>query len=509
MRVFWSFVFFVAFGIVGTVRVSSQTTEFTYQGSLQNSSAPANGNFDFEFLLFDSLTGGVQQGATLARSTVAVTGGTFSVKLDFGSQFPGAQRFLEIHVRSAAVGSFIPLLPRQSISNSPYAVQSLNAATATTAANATNALIAGNVTGVVAVANGGTGSATQNFVDLSSNQNVGGTKTFTNPIVGDGSQLSNINGANIANNTITASALATNTFPNNQNLSLLGQRRWDLLEKQVTVGSTPLVDAFDGTNIWVTSFGNPIVTRLRASDGACVGTCTFVTGGLANGIVFDGANLWFSITGNNVSKLRASDGAILGTFPVGTNPQGLAFDGANIWTANNNSNNVTKIRASDGVLQGTFPVGGSPNAIEFDGTNVWVTNGSGNSVTKLRASDGSLQGTFTVGAGPNGVAFDGANIWVALGGSANVTKLRASDGACVGTCTFAVGFVPIGVAFDGANIWVVNSNSNTVTKLRASDGTLLGTFAVGTLPRGVAFDGANVWVVNANSNSVTRLPVFP
>ena len=42
------------------------------------------------------------------------------------------------------------------------------------------------------------------------------------------------------------------------------------------------------------------------------------------------------------------------SFPVGTYAYGVAFDGANIWVANNGSNNVTKLRASDGALQGTF-----------------------------------------------------------------------------------------------------------------------------------------------------------
>ena len=38
---------------------------------------------------------------------------------------------------------------------------------------------------------------------------------------------------------------------------------------------------------------------------------------------------------------------------------GVAFDGANIWVANGGSNTVTKLRASDGALQGTFSVGSS------------------------------------------------------------------------------------------------------------------------------------------------------
>ena len=40
------------------VIVSAQTTEFTYQGSLKDNAAPANANYDFEFALFDALSGG-------------------------------------------------------------------------------------------------------------------------------------------------------------------------------------------------------------------------------------------------------------------------------------------------------------------------------------------------------------------------------------------------------------------------------------------------------------------
>ena len=133
--------------LMTVIAVSSfaQTTEFSYQGSLQNSSAPATGNFDFEFALFDSLTGGLQLGTTLTRSSVAVANGTFAVKLDFGGQFPGANRFLEIRVRQAGGGAFTPLSPRQSVASTPYALQSLNATNATTANSATNATQLGGV----------------------------------------------------------------------------------------------------------------------------------------------------------------------------------------------------------------------------------------------------------------------------------------------------------------------------------------------------------------------------
>src|ERR1700733_1541149 len=84
-----------------TFATSAQTTAFTYQGSLKDGSAAANGNYDFEFGLFDAVSGGNQLGSTLSRNTVAVANGIFAVKLDFGSVFPGADRYLEIRVRLA------------------------------------------------------------------------------------------------------------------------------------------------------------------------------------------------------------------------------------------------------------------------------------------------------------------------------------------------------------------------------------------------------------------------
>src|SRR6266700_6447783 len=92
--------------------VQAQTTEFTYQGSLKDGANPATGNYDFEVLLFDSVSGGSQVGSTLTKLSVPVSNGTFAIKLDFGGQYPGADRFLEIHVRTAGGGSFTLLTPR-------------------------------------------------------------------------------------------------------------------------------------------------------------------------------------------------------------------------------------------------------------------------------------------------------------------------------------------------------------------------------------------------------------
>jgi hypothetical protein len=232
----------------------------------------------------------------------------------------------------------------------------------------------------------------------------------------------------------------------------------------------------------------------------------YFVGGLPRTAAFDGTNVWVTNSfDGTVRKLRATDGAVLGTFAVGNSPDEIAFDGANIWVTNNVDGTVSKLRASDGAQQGgPFAVGTAPIGIAFDGANIWVANEGSNTVSKLRASDGAQQGgPFAVGTNPFGIAFDGANVWVTNMGSSNVSKLRASDGALLGT--FNVGSSPRGLAFDGANIWVANNGNNNVSELRASDGTVLGTLPVDTTPRGVAFDGANIWVVNNGANTVSKL----
>ena len=98
----------------------------------------ANGNYDFQFALFDASGGGAQIGLPLTRTSVAVANGVFTVQLDFGAgAFPGANRFLEIGVRTAGGGSFTTLSPRQQITAASYGIRTLSAASADTATNAT------------------------------------------------------------------------------------------------------------------------------------------------------------------------------------------------------------------------------------------------------------------------------------------------------------------------------------------------------------------------------------
>lgn len=168
----------------------------------------ANGNYDMEFRLFDTPTvgSGTQIGVTQTRSSVPVASGIFTVQLGFGDAdiYDTTRLYLEVSVKPAGSGAGLTTLaPRQLVTSAPTAIQARNAKTADNAANSnslggvaassylqTNGngsgltnLNADSITsGVLPIANGGTGSATKNFVDLISNQSVGGNKSFVNSV---------------------------------------------------------------------------------------------------------------------------------------------------------------------------------------------------------------------------------------------------------------------------------------------------------------------------------------
>src|ERR1700722_12735682 len=112
--------------------IFAQGTAFNYQGRLfvdrdrgdggnhegglnLNGGNPVNGtNFAMLFALFDDPTNGNVLG-TQEIVGVSVNEGFYTVQLDFGTNFPGADRWLEISVQEKNGGAFVMLSPRQKL----------------------------------------------------------------------------------------------------------------------------------------------------------------------------------------------------------------------------------------------------------------------------------------------------------------------------------------------------------------------------------------------------------
>jgi hypothetical protein len=100
-----------------------QLPDFVYQGRLQQSGAPANGNFDLAFALYDAPSGGNQVGATINEAGYPVDDGIFSISLSFPGAFTGTQLYLQVSVEGT------PMLPRQPVATLPVAQFSLSGTT--------------------------------------------------------------------------------------------------------------------------------------------------------------------------------------------------------------------------------------------------------------------------------------------------------------------------------------------------------------------------------------------
>jgi len=106
---------------------------FTYQGRLIDANEPADGLYDLQLRLYDSLAGGTQVGSTLDANEVDVNDGYFTLLLEFGSAaaiFDGNARWLEIGVREGALEDpnvYTVLVPRQELTPTPYALYAANA----------------------------------------------------------------------------------------------------------------------------------------------------------------------------------------------------------------------------------------------------------------------------------------------------------------------------------------------------------------------------------------------
>ena len=174
----------------------AQGTAFTYQGRLNDGGNAYIGNAEFQATLWDAVSGGSQIAANApAQIVVGVTNGLFVLPLDFGANFPGANRWLQLEVRTI-IGSLTPLTPRQPLTPTPYAI---------TASNLSGTLPAAQLSGAVASAN--LAGAYSSVLTLNN---------AANSFSGSGAGLTALNASELASGTVPDARLAGNVARTNQ-----------------------------------------------------------------------------------------------------------------------------------------------------------------------------------------------------------------------------------------------------------------------------------------------------
>jgi hypothetical protein len=138
---------------------------------------------NFQFGLWDALSGGTQLGTTQTVPSVSVSNGLFTVTLNSGSEFGanafiGEARWLATFVQCTGDGSYNPLSPRQPVSPAPFAfaLPGLYTQQNTTSPNVIGGYVGNSVTGgaVGATIGGGGASGMVNQVSASYSTVAGG-----------------------------------------------------------------------------------------------------------------------------------------------------------------------------------------------------------------------------------------------------------------------------------------------------------------------------------------------
>lgn len=294
----------------------------------------------------------------------------------------------------------------------------------------------------------------------------------------------------------------------------------------------------DGTNLFVTDFGNYTVRKVIITTGevtTLAGTAgswnsTDGTGAAARfgspyGIITDGTNLFVTeLFSNTIRKVAIATGTV--TTLAGTawasgstdgagaaarfySPRGITTDGANLYVADTTNNTIRKVAISTGAvttLAGKASIGSTdgigtaakfyyPGGITTDGTNLFVTDSSNMTIRKMVIATGAV----TTLAGTAGTA-----------------------GSTDGTGVAARFYHPYGITTDGTNLFVADPISNTLRKIVIATGVVttvagtawvsgavdgLGPAASFDHPECITTDGANLFVTDTSNNTIRKVVI--
>jgi hypothetical protein len=188
------FLLILGLWLTAAVVARGQGTVFTYQGRLTDTGNAYTGSAEFQATLWSVASGGTAL-ASNSPIIVSVTNGLFVLPLNFGANFSGADRWLQLEVRTA-IGPFNLLTPRQQITPTPYAI---------TASNLSGLLPAGQLSGPLASTN--LAGAYSSVLTLNN---------AANSFSGSGAGLTALNASQLTSGTVPDARLASNVARTNQ-----------------------------------------------------------------------------------------------------------------------------------------------------------------------------------------------------------------------------------------------------------------------------------------------------
>ena len=433
---------------------SGQGTAFLYQGQLANGGSPANGNYNFTFVLYDALTNGIPVSYPLTNYDVAVNNGLFSTTLDFGTnEFTGPGVWLQIGVCTNGQAAFTTLSPLQPVLPTPYAIF------ANSASNLVGVLPASQLSGTLPAT---AFSGYTNTVALTNGANI-----FAGNFNGNGAYVTNVNVTNLTG-VLADSQLPNNTAYVNTNQTFTGN------------------NTFNGNNVFTNLYGNSF-------------SGSFFGNGLVGWVVVSNTSVQAQI---DHGYLLTNSQLVTVTLPTNANPGDIvriACAGSGGWQLGQNANQsvignfsaYAKTWNQSGPAQNWTSIASSS-----DGTRMVAAGYAGN--IYLSPNSGLNWNQTTVGSVNNadwtGVASSSGGTTLAAVGNGNGIFVSANSGS---TWTAVAGST--GQPFNG-----IASSANGSNMVASTYGSFL--FVSGN--GGIGWSVSNLkenWTAVASSSSGTQM----
>ncbi len=377
-------------------------TAFTYQGQLNSAGVPVNANCDFQFSLWDDADAGAQVGATLAP-TLNVANGLFTATLDFGDQFTGDARWLEIAVQCPGDPGLTVLSPRVALLGVPYANGLRPGIAVTDSTTGSGASIAVPDYGLAGSSPGATGVYGTSIHGLG----VNGVSSNSTGVLGEtqGPLQAGVKGVNSANNGIGVRGEANATGgvglwgQSNANtgvygLSTSGTGVWG----QSTSGDAVYAVSTNGAGILAIS-----TNYFGVSGSTSSATLAGVRGvNLSTGV--DGSGVSGSSTnGPGVNGASTSGNGVKGTSTNSAGVYGISTSGSGLYGSSTNSNGVYGQTAAanqpgvKGVNTASSGIGVRGEANAAGGVGVWGQGNANTGVYGLSTNGIGVWGQSTSG----------------------------------------------------------------------------------------------------------------
>jgi hypothetical protein len=282
--------------------------------------------------------------------------------------------------------------------------------------------------GVVPIANGGTGSSTQNFVDLSSIQTIVGSKTFSSTIGG------NISGkASTITGTIVGSQVTGNIGGSAANVTGT---------VAVPNGGTGLTSGTSGGIVGFTGTGTLASSGLLTSGALVLGGGAGATPSTSTSFTTAGSTLKLGVPGTTTGSLllggSTSGGPTLTSQPTG---------GSLTLQLPNAAPSAGQVMTASGVSTNTITLGwGTPNS----GTVTSIATGAG-------LTGGPINGTGTISVASGGVT----NSMLASSSVTVSTSAPLSGGGPV-----SLGGAPLTLSL--GTVGIANGGTGIITKPTAA-----------------------------------------